>query len=126
MELLGRSPELGRLRHALDQRRASLVRVSGMRGVGKSALVAHCIGDYDHAVMHARPFPDLAIRAQLRDVLGRTAALSTMSTGSPRRGRGTAFPSRGCSRRRARSLVPYTSCSSDRARGCRRKTSSID
>jgi len=69
MEIHGRSAELGRLRHALDQNEASIVRVTGMRGVGKSTLVARPLADYRHLVLRARPFPDPAQRAHLRAVL---------------------------------------------------------
>ena len=50
--------ELGRLRAALDRRDASLIRVSGLRGGGKTALVERALTDYDHLVHRAPPLPD--------------------------------------------------------------------
>ena len=58
MNLVGRVSELGRLRAALDRRGASLIRVGGIRGGGKTALVEWALTDYDHLVHRAPPLPD--------------------------------------------------------------------
>lgn len=71
MELFGRTPELGRLRAALDRRRSSVLRVSGIRGAGKSALVAHVLSDYGELLHVAPPLPDDEQRRTLHERLRR-------------------------------------------------------
>jgi hypothetical protein len=79
MKFVGRTSELGRLRHALDQQEASLVRVTGLRGGGKTALIRRAMADYDHLVHSASPFPDFAQRSEL----GRTVARTQAARGAP-------------------------------------------
>lgn len=65
MAFVGRSRELGRLRALLDARTPSVVRVTGIRGGGKSALVRRGVVD-SRAVIHTcAPLPELAQRARL-------------------------------------------------------------
>lgn len=65
MAFFGRSRELGRLRALLDSRAPVVVRVSGVRGGGKSALVGRAVMD-SRAILHTcPPLPALAQRAGL-------------------------------------------------------------
>lgn len=74
MAFVGRTAELGRLRGALDQRQASIIRVTGVRGGGKSALVRKVLPAYDGFVHRAPPLPDLAQRAAVLALVSRTRA----------------------------------------------------
>ena len=74
MDVHGRAPELGRLRGALDRRRASVVRVSGLRGGGKTALVRRALTDYGALVHEAPPLPDDRQRRLLGDAVRRARA----------------------------------------------------
>lgn len=75
MEFVGRAAELGRLRGALDRREASVVRVSGIRGGGKSALVERVLADYGHLLSRAPPLPDLVQRRRLMERITAARAL---------------------------------------------------
>ncbi len=70
----GRSRETGRLRSSCDALEASLLRVGGMRGVGKSALVLRALRDFDHLVVRIpalpAPFQRTALRRALREQEG--------------------------------------------------------
>ena len=57
MSFLGRSRELGALRYALDQPVPQLLRVSGLPGVGKSALVRRAVESCESIVLVAPPLP---------------------------------------------------------------------
>lgn len=65
----GRSREIGRIRSACDTPEASLLRIGGMRGVGKSALVLKALRDFDHRIVRIPPLPDPFQRAALRRAL---------------------------------------------------------
>jgi len=66
---VGRAPELGLLRRSLDDRLASVLTVTGLRGIGKSALVRRVLTDYEHATLVCPPLPEQAIIAHLGRVL---------------------------------------------------------
>ena len=87
MRFVGRVSELGRLRAALDQRRASLIRVSGIRGGGKTALVERVMPDYDHMVHRAAPLPDYVQRATFARLTAKARAArgleSRLEEGAP-------------------------------------------
>jgi uncharacterized protein len=70
MIFLGRTRELGRLRAAFDRRDASILRVTGMRGVGKSALLRRACADFSSLVFRCAPASDQAQRAALQAALG--------------------------------------------------------
>lgn len=72
MVFVGRTAELGRLRTALDRREASVVRIAGIRGGGKSALVRRVVTDYDGFIHPTPPLPDLAQRERLMALVSRT------------------------------------------------------
>lgn len=80
MDVLGRSAELGRLRAALDRRRASIVRVAGLRGGGKSALVARVLDDYGSLVHAAPPLPDDRQRRLFQAAVRRARAARGQAT----------------------------------------------
>lgn len=69
LEFLGRSRELGALRGILDRRTPSVTVVSGVRRVGRSALVRRVINDYPHLVLVCPPLPEPAQRATLARLL---------------------------------------------------------
>lgn len=71
MRFAGRVAELGRLRAALDRLSPSLVRVSGVRGGGKTALLARALADYGSLVHTAPPLPDEHQRRMLAATLSR-------------------------------------------------------
>lgn len=54
----GRSREIGLIRSALDGADASVLRVYGMRGVGKSALVARAVQDFPHVIVRMPALPE--------------------------------------------------------------------
>jgi AAA+ ATPase superfamily predicted ATPase len=62
MEYVGRSRELGSLRAALDSSSSSVIRVSGLPGVGKSELVRRAVADYRGFTFRCPPLPDEAQR----------------------------------------------------------------
>lgn len=66
MHFVGRSRELGYLRSALDRKDASIVRVSGLRGGGKSALVRRAVESFTAIVHRAPPLPDQPQRGAVR------------------------------------------------------------
>ena len=66
MIFVGRSRELGTLRQLLDRREPQLVRVVGLPGVGKSALVRRVAADYAGLAFVCAPEPDPFVRAELR------------------------------------------------------------
>jgi hypothetical protein len=61
----GRSRELGRLRTTLDGRESRVIRVTGIRGGGKSALVRRAVTEFPALVHRCAPMPDASIRAAL-------------------------------------------------------------
>jgi len=65
----GRSRELGRLRSLLDHRLPTFVRVSGLQGVGKSALVSRAVADYEGLYHQCPPLPDPEQRARLAELM---------------------------------------------------------
>ena len=65
----GRTREIGLLRSALDSLDASLLRVHGMRGVGKSALVGRAVQDFPHAVVRVPALPEPMQRKALDEGL---------------------------------------------------------
>lgn len=67
--ILGRTRELGSLRRALDQPEASLVRVAGLPGVGKTRLVRQAAADFLTLYHRAPPLPDPQQRAALARTL---------------------------------------------------------
>jgi AAA+ ATPase superfamily predicted ATPase len=70
MLLHGRTRELGRLRSLLDRREASFVHVSGVRGVGKTALLERVLEDYPALHFRCAPRADEAQQACLWQALG--------------------------------------------------------
>jgi uncharacterized protein len=80
----GRSRELGRLRGLLDGRESRVVRVTGVRGGGKSALVRRAVSDYPALVHRCAPLPDAAIRAALSERVGAGVAGAGGSDGWPK------------------------------------------
>lgn len=70
MIFTGRSRELGLLRGILDGAAPRLVRVSGLPGVGKSAVVRRAATDYAGILHRCPPLPDPAQRAGLATRLG--------------------------------------------------------
>jgi hypothetical protein len=73
MLFIGRSRELGRLRAAFDQREASVVNVSGLRGVGKTALLTRAVEGFDALHLRLPPLPDPAQREALAAALRRSS-----------------------------------------------------
>jgi uncharacterized protein len=68
---VGRTRELGAIRSALDSPDASIVHVEGMRGIGKSVLVARALESFDHTLFRVPPLPaPLQRRALARALLG--------------------------------------------------------
>lgn len=67
--LLGRSRDLGTLRTALDRSESSRIVVSGVPGVGKTAVVRAAAADFAHVYHRAPPLPDREQRAALADTL---------------------------------------------------------
>jgi uncharacterized protein len=65
----GRTREIGRIRSACDALEPSLLRVGGMRGIGKSALVLKALRDFDHLVVPVPALPDPLQRNALRRAL---------------------------------------------------------
>lgn len=55
---VGRSREIGQIRTALDQPNASIIRVDGMRGIGKSALVARALEEVHHLSLTVPALPE--------------------------------------------------------------------
>ncbi len=74
MIFTGRSRELGRIRALLDRRQPSFFRVSGLPGVGKSALLARAAADYDGIHHWCPPLPDPEQRARLAERIRGTLA----------------------------------------------------
>ena len=70
MPFVGRTRELGRLRTALDRPEASIHRLSGLREVGKTALVRRVTGPLRSIYHRAPPLPDPDQRALLASTLG--------------------------------------------------------
>ena len=71
MTFYGRSRELGLLRAAFDRPEASVVTVSGMRGVGKTALVIRALDGFEALRLRCPPLPDQAQRETLARALQR-------------------------------------------------------
>ncbi|MEX2470788.1 MAG: ATP-binding protein [Gemmatimonadota bacterium] len=69
----GRSREIGQIRSACDTPEASLLRIDGMRGVGKSALVLKALQDFDHLIVPVPALPDPSQRMVLRRALSEPA-----------------------------------------------------
>jgi len=61
----GRSRELGLIRGMLDAAEPVVVRISGLSGVGKSALAKRAVSDYAGFVHRCPPAPDPGQRARL-------------------------------------------------------------
>jgi hypothetical protein len=74
MSFSGRSRELGHLRALLDGREASLVTVTGLRGVGKSALVERAVTSFTPVLFRAPPLPEPEQRRRLALVLAAARA----------------------------------------------------
>ncbi len=66
MEFSGRSRELGRLRGLLDRAEPQVVRITGLAGVGKSALVRRAAADYPGLILRCDPLPAPAQRARVQ------------------------------------------------------------
>ena len=81
---VGRSREIGQIRTALDSPEASIVSVEGMRGVGKSALVARAVESFDHLVFRVPPLPAPLQRAALAAVLAGRVDAEGGTAGDPR------------------------------------------
>lgn len=62
MDYVGRSTELGVLRAALEGSDSSVIRVTGLPGVGKSEFVRRGVADYRSFVFRCPPLPDEAQR----------------------------------------------------------------
>ena len=58
MTFIGRTRELGRLRAAFDRPEASLITVSGLRGVGKTELVEKARADFQGVRHLCGPWSD--------------------------------------------------------------------
>ncbi len=71
MEFTGRTRELGLLRGLLDRRAPQLIRVTGLPGIGKSALVRRATADYDGLAVTCPPLPAPALRTALARGLAR-------------------------------------------------------
>ena len=69
MIFTGRSRELGWLRSILDRRTPQVVRVVGLTGVGKSALIHRAMTDFPGARVQCPPLPEPAQRAALAKAL---------------------------------------------------------
>ena len=67
----GRIKELGRLRSILDRREPQIVRVTGIRGGGKTRLIQRVMTDYDGLYHRCPPLPDAAQHARLWERLER-------------------------------------------------------
>jgi uncharacterized protein len=67
MAFFGRTKELGHLRTLLDRREPQIVRVTGLRGGGKTALVRRVMANYDGLVHLCPPLPEPTQRAHLMD-----------------------------------------------------------
>ncbi|MEX2466100.1 MAG: ATP-binding protein [Gemmatimonadota bacterium] len=68
---VGRSRELGLVRSAFDGPDASIVRIEGMRGIGKSALVARALENFQHLIFRVPALPaPLQRRALAMALLG--------------------------------------------------------
>ncbi len=65
LHVTGRSRELGRLRYLLDQRQPRAVRVTGLPGVGKSAIARIAMADYTGISFTCPPLPAPAQQAAL-------------------------------------------------------------
>lgn len=77
----GRSRELGALRRAFDAPQASLIRVAGLPGVGKTRTVLQAAGDFRTVHHRAPPLPEPDQRAALaRDLI---AALGSPGHAAP-------------------------------------------
>ena len=71
--LLGRTRELGALRRAFDRPQASLVRVAGLPGVGKTRLVRQAAADFRSLYHRVPPLPEADQRAALARTLSERA-----------------------------------------------------
>jgi hypothetical protein len=80
MTFAGRTAELGRLRAALDRSVSSLIRITGVRGGGKTTLVERVLPDYDHLLHRAPPLPDQAQRSAFARLVARTKQGGIRST----------------------------------------------
>ncbi|MDP2959499.1 MAG: AAA family ATPase [Longimicrobiales bacterium] len=67
--IVGRTRELGSLRRAFDQPEASVIRVAGLPGVGKTRLVRQAASDFRALYHRAPPLPDPQQRAALARTL---------------------------------------------------------
>ena len=74
MTFSGRTRELGRLRGLLDRRDPQVVRVTGLRGGGKTTLVTRVLADYDGLIHRCPPLPEPVQQLRLRDQIERERA----------------------------------------------------
>jgi len=84
--LLGRTHELGTLRRAFDRAQASLVRVAGLPGVGKTRLVRRAAADFRSLYHRVPPLPEADQRMALARTLAEQAGdgrTSSTSAGGP-------------------------------------------
>jgi len=68
-EFVGRSRALGTLRSMLDRPEAMILRVEGMRGIGKSSLVRRALDSFDAATLAVPALPEPLQRAALQGLL---------------------------------------------------------
>lgn len=71
----GRSKELGQLRAILDRRDSQIVRVTGLRGGGKTTLVRRVLADYDGLFHRCPPLPGPAQHSGLKKHLEHARAM---------------------------------------------------
>jgi AAA+ ATPase superfamily predicted ATPase len=65
----GRSREIGQIRSWLDRQDPVTIRVSGIRGVGKSALVERAVQDFSHVIVRMPALPEPLQRSVLMESL---------------------------------------------------------
>lgn len=81
MTFVGRGRELGLLRTALDQRKASVLSVSGPTGAGKTALVGEAVVEFAAVRHRCPPLPDPTQRSSFAATL--RAALPALGRADP-------------------------------------------
>ena len=65
----GRSREIGHIRSSLDSQDPVILRIHGMRGVGKSALVRRAVRDFPHVIVRIPALPEPLQRQVLAECL---------------------------------------------------------
>ncbi len=83
---VGRARALGVVRSALDRAEAGVLRVEGMRGVGKTALLERALRDFPHLLFRVPALPDPLQRRALAE------ALEHATSGEPSGPAATASP----------------------------------